>query len=116
MNARRLLVENNKADAAPALKQLITSQKDPAARVAGLWAMARLGKLDDATFTTVASDSSPAIRKNIMRVAAAQPVGSGKAAQQAALKDLNDSDPQVRLAALVALQNFDVDVGLKNPG
>ncbi|PHX93032.1 MAG: hypothetical protein CK546_09465, partial [Pedosphaera sp.] len=102
--AVRLLVESGKADAAPALKQLITSQKSPQARVAALYALSRSGQLDAATLAAAASDKDDAIRKNAVRVAAAAP--NSKAV---ALKLVQDPNPRVRLEALNALAAQDVD-------
>jgi putative heme-binding domain-containing protein len=108
MNAMRLIVEGNSGDVIQPLKKMVVSQKAPEARVAGLWALARLNQFDEITLTAVASDANPAIRKNVMRVAAAQPNIPSKAPQQAALRNVNDPDPQVRLAALVALQGYEL--------
>ncbi len=106
MNAVRQLAEGNKTDAAPALKSLIASQKAPQARVAALWAMARVGKLDEQTITIAAGDANEAVRKNAMMVAA-----EAKANTRAtAIKLANDSNFQVRLEALKTLAALDVDI------
>ncbi|MBI3878159.1 MAG: ThuA domain-containing protein, partial [Verrucomicrobia bacterium] len=107
MNAVRLLVENNKAEAAPALKQLVASPKSAQSRVAALWTLNRLGRLDDATVAVAASDKDGAVRRNALKTAAtAAPVrGSGKAV---ALKLMKDSDPLVRLNALIALATQEI--------
>ena len=104
--AVRLLAEANKADAAPALKQLIASQKAPQARVAALYALSRIGQLDAATLTVAANDKDEAVRKNAVRVAAAVTVPNGKAT---ALKLVQDGNARVRLEALNALAAQDVD-------
>ncbi|MBM3876750.1 MAG: c-type cytochrome [Verrucomicrobia bacterium] len=107
MNAVRLLAEGSKADAAPALKQLVASQKPPQARVAALWALAQLRQLDAPTLTAAANDRDAALRKNAMKAAAvaAPPGGNVKSA---ALKLAKDTDPRVRLDALVALASQDI--------
>jgi uncharacterized protein len=107
MNAMRLLVEGGIMDAAPALKQLATSQKPAEARVAALWTLAHLGQIDGATLTAASGDAHAAIRKNAMKIAAAQPAAAGT--RQAALKALNDADPSVRLEALNVLANGEVN-------
>ena len=104
--AVRLLAEANKADAAPALKQLIGSQKSPQARVAALYALSRSGQLDAATLHAAASDKNEAVRKNAVRVAAAVTAPNSKAT---ALKLVQDGNARVRLEALNALAAQDVD-------
>ncbi|PAW88090.1 MAG: hypothetical protein B9S33_05255, partial [Pedosphaera sp. Tous-C6FEB] len=104
--AVRLLAEANKADAAPALKQLIASQKAPQARVAALYALSRIGQLDAATLTVAANDKDEAVRKNAVRVAAAPGAPNSKAT---ALKLVQDGNARVRLEALNALAAQDVD-------
>jgi len=104
--AVRLLVEGNNVTAASALKQLITSQKSPQARVAALYALSRSGQLDAATLTAAASDKDAAIRKNAVRVAAAATAPGSKAT---ALKLVQDANARVRLEALNALAAQDVD-------
>ncbi|MFA6546221.1 MAG: PVC-type heme-binding CxxCH protein, partial [Limisphaerales bacterium] len=95
MNAVRLIVEDNRTDAGPALKRLVASQKSPQARVAAVWALAQMKQLDDATFAVAAGDKDAAIRKNAAKVAAAS--------KETALKLAKDIDPSVRLDALLAL-------------
>lgn len=104
--AVRLLVEANNTAAAPALKQLIASQKAPQARVAALYALSRSGQLDAATLTVAANDKHEAVRKSAVRVAAAATAPSGKAT---ALKLVLDANARVRLEALNALAAQDVD-------
>ena len=98
-NAVRLLAENNAADAAPALKQLVASPKSAQSRVAALWALTRVGRLDDATLTVAVNDKDAALRKSAMKVAAVAPATS----KAAALKLVKDGDATVRLDALLAL-------------
>ena len=104
MNAVRQLAESGKADAG-ALKTLATSQKAPQARVAALWAMARTGKLDDATVSSAASDANEAVRKNAM-MAAAEAKANTRAT---AIKLASDKNLQVRLEALKTLAAIEVD-------
>lgn len=111
LNALRTLVEGNQQDAVPALKQLVTSQKSPEARVAALWTLAQLGQIDGATLGAAAADAQPAVRKNALKVAAALPA-AGAATRQATVKLLNDPDPAIRLEALNALAAGEVDANV----
>lgn len=104
MNAVQQIAESGKADV-KALKSLATSQKAPQTRVAALWAMARTGKLDDATVSAAASDANEAVRKNSM-MAAAEAKANTRAT---AIKLASDKNPQVRLEALKTLAALDVD-------
>ncbi|MBI3192806.1 MAG: hypothetical protein HYZ36_09085, partial [Pedosphaera parvula] len=112
MSALRLLAEQSPDGILPAelasLKALVASQKSPQARVAALWALARLGRIDAATLNTAANAESEAVRKNAMMVAAEQ-AASANAARPAALKLLNDPNPQVRLEALEVLAAASLD-------
>ncbi|HEY6166961.1 MAG TPA: PVC-type heme-binding CxxCH protein [Verrucomicrobiae bacterium] len=104
MNAVRLIAESGKADTG-ALKSLAASQKPAQARVAALWAMARIGKLDDQTVSTAAGDPNEAVRKNAMMAAA-----EAKANTRAiAIKLASDGNLQVRLEALKTLSALDID-------
>ncbi|NBV21275.1 MAG: hypothetical protein EBS05_05055 [Proteobacteria bacterium] len=106
MNAVRLLVEQSPADAAATLKQLIASPKSAQSRVAALWALNRMGRMDEATLTTAANDKDGAVRKNALKAAAGTQFGGN--AKATALKLVKDSDPLIRLDALVTLAAQDI--------
>jgi len=112
MNALRLLVERGTTlpnAALAALKEVAEGQqKTPQSRVAAMWTLARLGKLNDSTVAAAARSPLDAVRKNAMMIAAAMPVGP-IVPRQSALTLLNDPNPRVRLEALIALATQPLD-------
>jgi putative membrane-bound dehydrogenase-like protein len=110
-HAQRLLVERGKPDVVPALVELV---KDPrvdqiglnAGAIHALWTLHGLGKLDSsddralAAATAALKHASAGVRRNAVQVL------PHTEATVAAVKDarlLEDPDPQVRLAAFLAL-------------
>lgn len=100
-NAFRLLVERNDTRSVVPLKALAVSTKaSQPARVLAVWALARLGALDEPTFARAANDEHVALRKNAFRAVALQPLPG---ASQTAAERVNDADARVRIEALQAL-------------
>ena len=112
LHAQRLLVERGNKDVVPALIAAVKDAKVDAiglapAAIHALWAMHGLGALDGtnpaATDAAIAAlgHASPGVRRNAVQVL---PLGESKAtAAIRAAGLLEDADPQVRLAALLAL-------------
>jgi putative membrane-bound dehydrogenase-like protein len=114
LHAQRLLVERGKLDVLPSLVELV---RDPSvdelglntAAMHGLWTLHGLGALDgghpEATDTTVAAlkHKSAGVRRSAVLILAPGAAGS-KVILEAGL--LRDSDPQVKLAALLALSDM----------
>ncbi len=114
MHAQRLLVERGERDVVPALSRLIQDRSvdaiglNPGA-IHALWTLRGLVRLDgdgnnDASQAVVAALSHPSagVRRNAVEVLPRK--GAGSPDQAAGL--LNDADPQVRLAALLALSEM----------
>ena len=112
MTAHRLLMENENADAIPALQTLATRfDKSAEARVHALWILGKKAALNEKLISTLMSDTSPALRKNAFRVASetVQPGISPPQLILAILQHLNEPDARVRLAALQALGYFPLE-------
>jgi mono/diheme cytochrome c family protein/glucose/arabinose dehydrogenase len=67
--AQRLIVERGGEAAVPALKKLASSAKQPASRIAALWTLAGLEKLDAATAVTSLTDPEAKVRATAVRLA-----------------------------------------------
>jgi putative membrane-bound dehydrogenase-like protein len=105
MNAARLIEDNNAADVAPDLQQLV--QKGSGyGRINGLWLLNTLGKLDDATLTAALAADDAGLRKNGFRLISENESRSTDANKTAVLKGLQDPDDRVRMNALLALASF----------
>ncbi len=114
LHAQRLLVERGKADVVPALVELV---KDKAVDAAGLntaaihaiWALHGLGALEDTKSEAVAAvvaatrHPSAGVRRNAVQ---ALPKGRGDEWNTVAANLLIDEDPQVRLAACLAVADL----------
>ena len=99
--AQRLLLEQQAVEVADALRGLLTGSSVPAARVAALWLLERLGQLDAALLRRAAADRSAAVREHALRVALER-------ADRSAMGDLfvqaaTDPAPRVRLYAAYGL-------------
>ena len=103
LTAQRLLVEGQKADAAPALRKIVAANDGHIAAVHALWALHGLGALDEATEKSALSAKDSGLRRNAVRAL-------GNSAQAGAqffsAGVLGDPDADTRLAALVKLGDF----------
>jgi putative membrane-bound dehydrogenase-like protein len=98
MNAQRLLVEQANKKAIEPLEKLVSGSKTSYAKVHALYTLAGLGALKPALVNAAASDFVPAVRKT----AFALTQNELTPASQAVIKGLEDSDPRVRLNAVLA--------------
>jgi putative membrane-bound dehydrogenase-like protein len=98
LTAQRLLVEGQKTDLVPALKEL--AKQDAPGAIHAIWTLHGLGQLDPLTHLQLLLHKDPAIRRNALRT-----LGSGAQATQLLFDSatLTDKEPQVRLAAFVKL-------------
>jgi putative membrane-bound dehydrogenase-like protein len=113
MSAQRLIEDQNAADIAPDLQQIV--QKGSGyGRINALWTLNNLGKLDDATLTAALAADDAALRKNGLRVVAETDSRASDANKAAALKALNDSDARVKMNALLALAAFPPSADIAN--
>lgn len=103
LRAQRLIIEGQKMELIPALRNLVVKSPAEVAAVHALWALQGVGQLDAATHQSALLSAVPALRRNAIRAlaadAAAQKLffGAGVVA---------DKDPATRLAALVKLADF----------
>ena len=102
LTAQRLLVEGKHTDAAPALKQAVTSGSSVKALHA-MWALHGLGQLDEATHRAALTHADAAVRRNATRA-----LGRDAAALSLffASAVVTDSDLLTKLAAFVKLAEF----------
>ncbi|MCU1376974.1 MAG: putative rane-bound dehydrogenase, partial [Actinomycetia bacterium] len=119
LHAQRLLVERGKADVSPELLKLVADKSvdgaglNPGA-IHALWTLKALKGWkelnDDAkgVFNAVLSHPSAGVRRN---AALALPIDLVVARMSPAGVLLGDSDPQVRLAALLRIADFDPNTG-----
>jgi hypothetical protein len=85
MNAQRLIEDNNAADTAPDLQQLV--QKGSSyGRINALWLLNNLGKLDDATLSAALAADDAGLRKNGFRLIAENDARASDANKAAVLK------------------------------
>ena len=102
-NAIRILIEKRAElgkQAVPALAAMAKGEAFIPARIQALWALQRLGELDDATLAAAAKAGDPRVRKNAMLIveAAGLPLDGKQVAA-----GIGDDDARVRLATLRAL-------------
>ena len=102
-NALRVLMDKDAGLLASAIGPLVTMVRSDAkseARIAALWALQRLDRLEDGLLHALCADADPAVRKNAFLVAEA---GHSKLPTSVYAKALQDAEPRVRLAALRAM-------------
>jgi uncharacterized protein len=102
-NALRVLMDKDAGLLASAIGPLVTMVRSDAkseARIAALWALQRLDRLEDGLLQALCADADPAVRKNAFLVAEA---GHSKLPTPVYAKALQDAEPRVRLAALRAM-------------
>ena len=98
LTAQRLLVDGQRTEATPALKEL-TPQKAPAS-IHALWTLHGLGQLDPETHRQLLLHQDPDVRRSALRALGTDAQSTQLLYDSTALAD---QDPQVRLAAFIAL-------------
>jgi len=102
-NALRVLMDKEAGLLASAIGPLVTMVRSDAkaeARIAALWALRRLDRLEDGLLQALCADADAAVRKNAFLVAEA---AHSKISAAVYAKALQDPEPRVRLAALRAM-------------
>jgi putative membrane-bound dehydrogenase-like protein len=101
--AQQMIVDGKKADAAPALKQLVTANDGANGAIHALWALHGLGQLDAATHKAALLAKDARLRRNAVRA-----LGDDAASQELFFGSgiVSDPDLHTRLAALVKLGDF----------
>lgn len=102
LTAQRLIVDNKKSDAAPALKKRVNSGAGKGA-VHALWALEGIGALDKTTHQKALLAKDPALRRNAIRALPANEEGRGLFFGSGVIQD---SDLLTREAAFVKLTEF----------
>lgn len=110
MNALRLIVEQ-KADDGGELAQIIQGGRPEHAKIAALWALSRMGRLEAAVLAGATKDGSVSVRRNaLMAAAASSKQGSslGQTLKSESLRLTADSSSAVVLQALLALSDSEI--------
>ncbi len=99
--AQRLLVQQDRQDAVPSLRNLVKEGGNPA--IHALWALDGLSQLDPETHQLALLSPDSALKRNAIKA-----LGTGKEAEQRFYDTavVADKDPQVRLAAFAKLASF----------
>jgi putative heme-binding domain-containing protein len=97
------LVDRCGKDAIEPLRKMMASSKDPLQLRHGLWALYRLGGLEDPTLQSAAKDSDAGVRVHAMRVLEDMPAWNDTQ-RSLAIEGLKDSDPLVQRCAAAAMQ------------
>jgi putative membrane-bound dehydrogenase-like protein len=109
LTAQRLLVEQRRTDAAPALKAAVPGNAAIKA-IHALWTLHGLGQLDDATHRTSLLHADAAVRRNGVRALERDARSLGLYFASAVM---SDPDPLTRLAAFVKLAEFPTSPQIK---
>jgi putative membrane-bound dehydrogenase-like protein len=75
LTAQRLIVDNKRTDAAPALKKRVASGAGGTGAIHALWSLAGIGALDKDTHQKALLDKDPALRRNAIRALPANEAG-----------------------------------------
>ena len=103
LTAQRLIVDDKKADAAPALKKRVASGTGGKGAIHALWALEGMGALDKQTHQKALLDKDAAVRRNAIRALPANDQGRQLFFSSAVIQD---PDLLTREAAFVKLAEF----------
>jgi uncharacterized protein len=103
LTAQRLIVDNKKTDAAPALKKRVTAGSGGTGAIHALWALEGIGALDKATHQKALLDKDAALRRNAIRALPANGEGHRLFFSSGVIQD---PDLLTREAAFVKLAEF----------
>ncbi len=104
--AQQLLVWRQDPSSVPACEQLLTTCKNPLARLQALCTLDLLGGLKASVIETALHDSSPGVRRQALRLAEPRAIASPTLIEAAA-KLVSDNDPAVRLQLACTLGEWD---------
>ncbi len=100
------------AEAVGPVKAAVAAGGSPWRKVHGLWALHRLGALDESVLAPAASDPDEAVRVHALRILADRPGLEGRA-RELALAGLKDASPEARRASAEALGRHPSDDHLR---
>jgi putative membrane-bound dehydrogenase-like protein len=103
LTAQRLIVDNKRTDAAPALKKRVTSGSGGTGAIHALWALKGIGALDKVTHQKALLDRDAALRRNAVRALPADEEGRRLFFGSGVIQD---PDLLTREAAFVKLAEF----------
>jgi uncharacterized protein len=103
LTAQRLIVDNKKTDAVPALKKRVASGRGGKGAIHALWSLEGLGALDKDTHQKALLDKDPAVRRNAIRALPANEAGRQLFFSSSVIQD---PDLITRQAAFVKLAEF----------
>jgi uncharacterized protein len=103
LTAQRLIVDNKKTDAVPALKKRVASGRGGKGAIHALWSLEGLGALDKDTHQKALLDKDPAVRRNAIRALPANEAGRQLFFGSSVIQD---PDLITRQAAFVKLAEF----------
>ena len=103
LTAQRLLVDDRRTDAVPALRKRVRSGTGGTGAIHALWSLEGLGELDKATHQAALLDKDPALRRNAIR--ALPPSDAGRQLFFSS-PVIQDPDLITRQAAFVKLLEF----------
>lgn len=105
--ASRLLRENGAPKQLPALAKLsANSNAAPHSRIAALYTLNALQKLDSQTLVAAINDPNPVVTKNALRIAYERDSSEDSIQLKAITAKLNHPDPRAQLNAIIALGSF----------
>lgn len=103
--AQRMLIERGVVAALPRVEELASRGATPAARIQAAWCLRHLADIER-FLPALLADRDAGVRKNAARIAALELVQQPDSPlKQRVIEMLEDRDAQVRLSALVALEN-----------
>ncbi len=108
--AQRLIVDNRKMDAVPALKTMVKDKAGRPAAIHALWALQGLGALDRELHHWALLGSDAALRRNAVRALESNEAGSRLFFESGVV---DDPDLGTRLAAFVKLAQFPTTPAIK---
>jgi putative membrane-bound dehydrogenase-like protein len=103
LTAQRLLVDEKKTDATPALQKRVLAKTAGPGAIHALWSLAGLGTLDRATHQAALLDNDPDLRRNAIRALPANETGRQLFFSSPVIQD---PDLLTREAAFVKLAEF----------
>jgi putative membrane-bound dehydrogenase-like protein len=102
LTAQRLLVQDQRKEAVPAIRTLLSESGKPFARLHALWTLEGLGALEEAALTRALKDPDPGIREHALRLAEARPTTFGDV-----LRLADDESPRVRFQLALTIGGVD---------
>ncbi|MEO1216690.1 MAG: PVC-type heme-binding CxxCH protein [Bacteroidota bacterium] len=102
MTAQRLIVENQRKDLVPALKNMLKTADSPYGRMHAMWSLQGLGALEVSDLELLFTDKVAGVRENAIR-ASEENLAYHPELAKSLLKSCKDDHPRVRMRAALAL-------------